>query len=243
MKRLVVGFILSLAPACATTPVPEHHPSAAVYDDRATKDLAAARQQEQASHALARRRDGVAGVRGGCSPGEVCWTEEGPPTDEHLQEAGRLRHEALRDRKISKELLATEARSCVGVSLVDRELSPFVHLRDISSVRPLYREPPPRNSASHPRGAVVTFRPIPGMTVDQLRQIVECHLARDNALGTELPDVSIGLMATPGTQVSVAQTADGFAVSLWSDDPVGAQELLRKANLLAPQEGVPTTAR
>ncbi len=232
MRRLFLECVALAVLACASTPVPENHVSAAAYDDRATAERAAARQLENQA------ADQAAGTPSTCDPTGVCWSSERNPAN--LAEAARLRADAARDRSLSKELRAAEAKSCVGVSEADRDQGPFIHVEDISSVTPLYGEPPESPAL---RGAVVTFKPVWGLTVDFLQRVVDCHLARSNALGYQLADVPNCPMATPGTRASVTKTSEGFAVSLWSDDPASAQEILRRASMLVPQAGQPTSAR
>ncbi|MHB8420314.1 MAG: hypothetical protein ACYDCL_19750 [Myxococcales bacterium] len=240
MRKLLVGFVLAASIGCASAPVPEHHPSAAAYESQASAERAEAARQERAY-------DPNAGVRrqsceGKSDLGSACWTSELNPTAEHLREAARLRREAARDRARSNELREAEAKSCAGVSEADRDEGPFIHREDIASVAPVYS---PAEGSESPRllGARVTFRPIWGLTIGFLQRVVDCHLARSNALGNQLPDLPDCPMATPGTRASVVQTAQGFAVTLTSDDPASAREILRRAALLVSPVGAPTSGR
>ncbi|HUB09639.1 MAG TPA: hypothetical protein VMB50_21720 [Myxococcales bacterium] len=239
MEKLAMAAALAALMACATT-VPEHHPSAEAYDQRAAAARAEAARQERAY-------DPAAGVRRSTCEGKgdfsgVCWTSERNPTEGHRLAAARLRREAAHDRAISRKLRDAEAKSCQGVSDADRDEGPFIHYEDIDSVTPLYGQ---RGKSTSPQllGAVITFRPVWGLTVDFLRRVVDCHLARSNALGNELPDMPDCPMGTPGTQASVAGSADGFSITLTSDDPASAREILRRAMLLVAPPGAPTSER
>jgi hypothetical protein len=220
--------------------------SAKAYEQRADSEGETAEAEEEAYDPLAGRQPDPTEHDSTCDPTGVCWTSERNPTEEHLQVADKLRQEAARDRLLSKELREAEQKSCVGVSEADRDLGPFIHVEDISSVKPLLGRDP---GDGHPplRGAIVTFRPLWGLTVDYLQRALDCHLARTNVLGNRLPEMPNCPMVTPGTEASVARTARGFAVSLSSDDPKSAQEILRRARMFLPKPGPkassPTSAR
>jgi hypothetical protein len=78
-------------------------------------------------------------------------------------------------------------------------------------------------------GAVVVFRAVPGLTAEWLQRIVDCHVARNNALGNDMPEMSYCPLVPKGITAKVSSTGDGFAVTIESQDPNTAKEVLRRA--------------
>lgn len=86
-------------------------------------------------------------------------------------------------------------------------------------------------------GAVVTFRPVPGLTVDTLQRVVDCHLARSAAAGhvmAEMPDCPL---VPKGAKATVVETGEGLAVEIRSDDPDAAREIRARAERLVARKG------
>jgi hypothetical protein len=120
-----------------------------------------------------------------------------------------------------------------GISDMDRDISPFDHREDITNVTPYVVTPTgTKNPVPSTRGAVVTFRAVQGMNAEWLQRIVDCHLARNAALGFEVPEMPYCPLAVKGARAKVASTGNGFAVTVESDDPVAAKEILRRAQAL-----------
>jgi hypothetical protein len=119
----------------------------------------------------------------------------------------------------------------------DRDMSPFDHREDITSVVALTTSGG-GILTSKPRtlGAVVTFRAVPGMTAEWLQRVVDCHLARNASLGNDVPEMPSCPLVPKGVAARVASTGDGFAVSIQAEDSKTAQEVLSRAQQLAPHE-------
>jgi hypothetical protein len=83
-------------------------------------------------------------------------------------------------------------------------------------------------------GASVTFRAVPGLTAEWLQRIVECHVARNNALGNNVPEMAYCPLVPKGVTAKVNSVGNGFAVEIRSDDPDTAKEVLRRAQALKP---------
>jgi hypothetical protein len=62
-----------------------------------------------------------------------------------------------------------------------------------------------------------------------LQRIVDCHLARNAALGHEAPEMPDCPLVPKGVTGKVTATSDGFAVAVASDDSATAAEILRRA--------------
>jgi hypothetical protein len=140
---------------------------------------------------------------------------------------------ALAHREASEALLRAEAAACVGVAPEDRDVSPFRHREDIASASPLPR-PDTSQGAPALRGAVLVFRPVPGLSTARLQRVIDCHLARNASLGpSAMPEMSYCPLAVAGAGATVSSAGDQLAVAVVSDDPAAAQEILRRARLLS----------
>lgn len=237
-----VGFwtVLSVlavgcGPAAGTQP---HAMSAAEHE-------AAAGEEQQAADSHAEQHDPKAAVtkkncatrtKGVYAEGP-CWTSETNPTEAHANDAKH--HEALaaQHRAASETLRAAEARACAGVPDEDRDISPFAHREDIRSVSPLEEEDKLGKTATRRvAGAEIVFRALPGLTAEWLERVVNCHLARNAALGHEAASTEMAFcpLAPRGVQASVRSVGDGFAVSVRADDEATSKEILRRAESLKP---------
>ena len=138
-------------------------------------------------------------------------------------------------RAASQALRDAEARACVGLSDDDRDTSPFAHREDISSVEPLTDNVSSgKGQYARMAGAVITFRAVPGMTAQWLQRVVDCHVARNAALGHDVPEMPYCPLVPKNVAAQVTATSAGFAVAVRSDDVDTAKEVLRRARTLAP---------
>ncbi len=171
--------------------------------------------------------------RGGRARAEVdggCWTSVTNPTAEHLEEAKKHHKMAADHRGASQALRDAEARACIGISDEDRDESPFEHREDIASVEPLTVGTTSGKSQNvRTEGAVVTFRAVPGMTAQWLQRVVDCHLARNAALGHDVPEMAYCPLVPKDVTAKVTATTSGFAVAVRSDNTETAKEVLKRA--------------
>jgi hypothetical protein len=228
MNKLPVLFTVSLA-ACASTPGAQPHDmSAAQHEAMAQRAEQGAALQQSQYDPSARASSTICNSRSG-----TCWTSTSNPTAQHLEEAERYRKMAADHRAASQTLRDAEAQACVGLTEEDRDRSPFTHREDIASVDPLYAN---LSSGKGPNarleGATVTFRAVPGMTAQWLQRVVDCHLARNAAMGHEAAEMPDCPLVPKNVSAQVTATSTGFAVSVRSDDPATANEVLRRARLL-----------
>jgi hypothetical protein len=170
--------------------------------------------------------------------GGVCWASVTNPTATHLEQAKEHRRVAAEHRAASMALREAEARACAGISLEDRDMSPFDHVEDIASVQPLV-EPTgsPKARTQRTAGAIVTFRAVPGMTAEWLQREVDCHLARNASLGHVVPEMPNCPLVPNGVQARVASTGNGFAVTIRSDSDQAAKDVLARAQRILPADG------
>lgn len=137
----------------------------------------------------------------------------------------------------SETLRRAEGSACAGIPEDDRDMSPFDHHEDIRSVSPLQDEDNvDRSSSRRMAGAEVVFRAVPGMTAEWLQRVVNCHLARNAAIGheTAAADMPYCPLTLRGVQASVRSVGDGFVVAIRADDEETSKEILRRAEALRP---------
>lgn len=166
---------------------------------------------------------------------DACWTSVTNPTTEHLRQAEEHQKAAADHRAAAQVLRDAETRACVGVPAADRDESPFDHREDIEGVEPLYSgSSGGKTSTKHLEGATVTFRAVPGMTAQWLQRVVDCHLARNSALGHNVPEMGYCPLVPKGASATVTGTQTGFAVAIRGDSQEAIQEIWRRAQALAP---------
>lgn len=174
-------------------------------------------------------------ARIGAGLGDICRSSVTNPTQSHLAEAETHRRHAAAHRAASAALGEAEERNCAGVAPDDRDISPFEHVEDITGVEPLTERGIGRLPLPRTTGAVVTFRAVPGLTLDSLQRTVNCHLARNSSLGHEVPEMLNCPLVPKGADARVTATGGGFAVAIRSEDPVTAAEILARAARLSHQ--------
>ncbi len=226
------GFVALTLAACAGAPtaqnsevVAEQHEQAAVKNDQ----LAVA--QVAKYDPAARQNKGKCVVKGGREDGdvEVCWSSVVNPTEDHLKKAQRYQKLAEAQRAASQKLRDAEGGACLGVSELDRDMSPFSHPEDVEAVAPLQTKVPP----VRPEGALITFRATAGMTGPRLERLITCQLSRNACMDNNTPEMAYCPLVLKDVRASVTTTPEGlFAVAIRSDNPAIAQEVLKRAQAL-----------
>lgn len=189
-------------------------------DMSAPQHQAAAAQEDRAAAAAGAQYDPNA-----CY--EACWTDYSNPTSQYLSQAKRHEEIATQHRAASQALRDAEARACVGVLPRDRDNSPFSHREDIVIARQLQID-----DKGPMVGAVVVLRAVRGVTAESLQRVVDCHIARNSAVGNDMPEMAQCPLVTKGVIAKVTATAEGFAIAIRGDD---AGEVWRRASSL-PQK-------
>jgi hypothetical protein len=180
--------------------------------------------------------------------GHQCWTSTRNPTEAHQVEAERYRRAAADHRAASSALREAETKTCAGIAPEERDASPFTHVEDIANVElivldrvgqtvtrrraPVEHRGEPGYSAGHVVGAVVTFRTVPGLTAEILQRLVDCHLARNAALGHVAPEMPNCPLVPRGVEARVIATGSGLEVELRASDNGSAREVLARAQRL-----------
>ena len=231
-------FLAALAlSACAPKKTPGSDPS----DMSQAQHQQEAAQQEAlaASHAAqfdpnATVTDVACGATNPHGARRICWTSTTNPSAEHLATADEHRRMAADHRAASQALVAAEASACAGIADPDRDMSPFEHVQDIASVAPLTESHTAGKATTQEIvGAVVEFRAVPGLTAEWLQRMVDCHIARNAALGNAVPEMPDCPLVPKGATAQVTSTGAGFSVAIRSDDPAAAKDILARAQRLA----------
>lgn len=238
IKLISTAVAAAFAAACAGTPGTQPHDMSAAQHEamaqRAERGAALHQAQYDAGASATTAHCGRTNftvATGVATP--ACWTSTRNPTAEHLDQANELRKMAAEHRAASQALRDAEARACTGLSDDDRDGSPFAHREDIASVEPLYANVSSgKGQNARLEGAVITFRAVPYMTAEWLQRIVDCHLARNAALGHEVPEMSYCPLVPKGVTAIVKPTSAGFAVEVRADDIDTANEVLRRSRML-----------
>ena len=230
MRNLVIaGAATALVVACASTPgatpqdmsVAQHEAMAKRLDNSAAAHAGDPKQTDS------RRMNCTGQPATGGGLMFPCWS------DDDTADAEKHRKMAADHRAAAKALRDAEAQACAGLSDADRDMSPFHHRADILSVEPLLSKAvSSRDQYTKREGAIVTFRAVPGLTAEWLQRIVDCHVARNAALGNDVPEMPYCPLVPKGVHATVSSVRGGFAIAIRADDVGGAEDVLRRANAL-----------
>jgi hypothetical protein len=212
-------------------------PGTRPHDMAATQHEAMARGENQSAAAHVAQYDPSAmAERRRCGSSreiDVCWSSVFNPMATHLREADEHRKLAAQHRAASQALRDAEARACTGLSERDRDMSPFVHREEIARVEPLFTGAASPKSAAQTRGATIFFRAAPGLTAPWLQRVVDCHIARNAALGHDAREMPYCPLVPKDVTARVTERGAELAVEVSSSDPAVAQEIVRRAQALA----------
>jgi hypothetical protein len=166
----------------------------------------------------------------GCDPNVVvCWT----PSRRDPDLVASHRRIAAQHRAASTALRDAEANACTGIAPDDRDVSPFERRADIAAVHPLIEQHlSSKQSTSRTVGATVTIRAVPGLTAEWLQRVVDCHLARNAALGHDVLEMPDCPLVPNGATARVHSARGAFAIDIRSDDQTTAADILARANRL-----------
>ena len=160
---------------------------------------------------------------------EICWTRS--DTEEaHRELAQRHRRIAAAHAKEASALRAAEAKACPGVAREDQDLSPFLRVADITSVELL--DPSTAEDETTIPVVRVTFARVQGLDGANLQRVVECHLARNAALGHDVPEMDYCPLVPPGVTATVASGDRGLAVTIAADEATAGEVRARARELV-----------
>jgi hypothetical protein len=230
-KNTVLSTILAAGACGHAAGTQPHEMSAAQHQAAATSE------ENQAAQHSAQHDPAAQEKQERCSSGKgrVCWTVTTNPTAGHQSTAEEHHALAAQHRAASKSLADAEARACTGLSDEDRDMSPFAHGADIRSVSQFREETvAAKSKTTRDAGATIVFRATPGLTAEWLQRIIECHLARNSAVGHDMPEMAYCPLVPRGAQATVRSVGDGFAVDVRADDAQTAAEIWRRAQQITP---------
>lgn len=165
----------------------------------------------------------------------VQWKSTENVTEQHLKTAGQHRKLAEKHRAGSQSLRDAEQRFCSGISEADRDVSPFSHREDITTVEVLNsRKLDFYGQAVDPGvgGARIVFRAVSGMSAELLQREVDCHLARNAVMGTSDQTMAYCPLGVARASAIVTSTGSGFAVDVSSDNKESVKEIVKRAQAL-----------
>jgi hypothetical protein len=194
-------------------------------------DVAARSEQAQASAHLA-AFDPAARTKRACQDppqtadvGAPCWTTgRRNPTAHNLGEARDHQKLAAAHRAASKSLRDAEEKACAAVADDDRDESPFAHGDDVMSVNKV--------EGPAPGGAVVVLRLVPGLTAGYLQRLVDCHIARNAAMGEEMPEMEFCPLSIKGVHATVVKANAGIGVEITGSTAAMTAEIQKRATAL-----------
>ena len=197
-------------------------------------DMSTAQHEAAAKHEEAASRGDAPGAASCSQP--VCWGStagQNAPDDEQARHHMEL---AEQHRAAAQALRDAEASACVGIEPSDRATSPFYHRQDIVSVSKV--ELPVQEGqdvATQFAGGQAVFRAVPGLTVEWLQRLVDCHQARAASVGYAMPEMSYCPLMLKDVKATVSSVHGGFAVAIASNDPETSAEIWRRLSALHPQ--------
>lgn len=235
---LVLAPVALMGPGCGPAAGTQAHEMSA-----ADHQHAAAEEQSEGTTHSAEYDSEAREKKLRCAPSlaanrRICWNEDVNPTSEHEAVARRHRELAAEHRAASQSLVSAEETACAGLDAGERDMSPFAHASDLQGVVRLRDQVVGRGgpSAGDYVGATVFFRAVPGLTRPWLQRILDCHLARNAALGHEVAsaDMPYCPLTLRGAHAIARETTSGFAVDLRAEDSATAEEIWRRAQRLVP---------
>jgi hypothetical protein len=128
---------------------------------------------------------------------------------------------------------AVETSKC-SATVNEDDLAPVLTGSAIENVEPLYIRVATRDSdvqgALH--GALITVRPLPGMTAELLERSLECHSARATLGRVDNPTTDPFALPSSLVDISVRPEGDAFRVGVGARRSEEAHEILNRAEQL-----------
>jgi hypothetical protein len=197
---------------------------------RENDQAATQHEQSAAEHRIA--ADSVRGLGAACQANDPCWSALAAQEGREREQADRQLRLAAEHRKAAKGLREAEERACSGVSAYDRAVSPFSHQKDIAEVAPIL-DSSPDAKGRRVLGITVTFRPVPGLTAERLQRIADCHIARNTALGHDVPELH-DCPLVPLVTAVVTNRPQGLAIEVRGKDAASVDEVIRCGQVIGP---------
>ena len=233
LSRSIVLPLALVAGACGHAAGTEPHEMST-----AQHETAAQQEESQGAEHASQYDPNAAKTEERCTAGKsrVCWTATTNPTEEHRKADEEHKELAAQHRAASQALKDAEAQACSGLADEDRDDSPFDYKEDVRSVSELKGEIPNvggKTKVERTVGATVVVNAVPGLTQEWLQRVVNCHLARNAAVGHDMKEMPNCPLVPRGAQATVRSTGDAFAVDIRSDNAEGGKEIWQRAQKLS----------
>ena len=234
MRNAMLPLAVVFLSACASTA-----PGARPFDMSASAHDTAAKQHERESAAHAAAHDPAAAASTTCGSGaknserRPCWTSRAIVDAHHVTDADEHEKIASGHRAASQGLRVAEESACAGLAEADRAESPFSHREDVVSVTRLDGTVTSgKGSSQRSLGATVVLRAVPNLTKEYLQRLVDCHLARDAAMGFDMPEMAFCPLSVKGARATVVSSGAWFGVEIRAEETDAATEVLKRARAL-----------
>lgn len=221
IQTSVLGLAAFVGTGCATAGTRPHDMGASRHEQAAaTAESEAMEHAARFDPAQARRVTTRAGIT------------EVNPTGEHGHSAAKLQAEASQHRAAARALRDAEARACSAIPGSHAELAPFFRRDDVERVTPLYASSG-RDGAL--RGASIRLKHADGVTADSVQRALDCHLARNAALGFDAPEMGHCPLAARGVRATAREQGGRVVVDVTASRTAVADAVLARADLLDPR--------
>lgn len=223
-KATWIGLAMVGSFGCATPGTRPHdmstaeHEKAALLAEAEASEHAARFDASQATSTLVCSRAG-------------CRSQDVNPTSMHLDEAAQLRHLASEHQQAADALRSEVSRACQGETDGTGPLAPFFRPEYVERVEPSYRYGRDRAVV----GATIAFTKVPGLRAAAVQRDLECHLARSAAAGFSAAEMSYCPLASRDVHAVAREENGRVLVEIMTGERATAEEVLRRARLLAPR--------
>jgi hypothetical protein len=192
----------------------------------------AAKQHEQSAAEHRAAAGSYGGLQAACQDNAPCWSALATQAGREQEQSDRQLKLAAEHRAKAKGLRDAEQRSCSGVSDYDRAVSPFFHQKDIADVAPII-DSSAEAKGRRVQGITVTFRAVEGLTAERLQKIADCHIARNTALGHDVPELH-DCPLVPKVTALVTSGPKGLQISIRGQDSAAVDEVIRCSRVIEP---------
>lgn len=155
----------------------------------------------------------------------------GPGKD--AEETRFLRKTADDHRRAARALRDAETRACTDLGADESALESPVSRSRVIAVEPLYDADSGPGVPPALRGSVLRLKPMQDETVDRVKALIDCTIARHAVLGTDQVEARESPFAIAGVTSAVHGAGGEIVVELRTSDPLTAETLLARARRYA----------
>ena len=173
------------------------------------------------------------------TPGAGTHDMSGPGHEQAARsaESAGATKQAAEHHAAAAQLQKNEAQACSGLSAADRQKHVLEYLSIVEVSQVTFVSVLEGSTETIPAGGQIVVRGDSGMSIGRLQQLLTCHIAHQEAAGsdTDMKDCPLGVRNTYAT---VTTSGPGYVIQVLArqGDSVGASEIWRRAQLL-PRKG------